>query len=140
MATLITGQDRGAFYRYSHQLFGGSGYSGMAQETQVAMVPAAEVGQQDIKEEVMLGKDLVIRDIAEALALAEAAGMALRLLAATVVKVLSVFITIINSSKRKAKRRCFIYRFIQTKPMFWIEIAALSVTYIAIEITKRLML
>ena len=101
MATLIMVQDRGAIL----SLFP-SGclevvvIQVMVQETQVAMVPAAEVGQQDIKAEVMLGQDLVIRDIAEALALAEAAGMALKLLAAMVVKALSVFITIINSSKR----------------------------------------
>lgn len=40
----------------------------------------------------------------------------------------------------KQKEGVFIYRFIQTKPMFWVEISALSVTYVAIEITKRLML
>lgn len=40
----------------------------------------------------------------------------------------------------KQKGGVFIYRFIQTKPMFWIEIAALGATYVAIEITKRLML
>lgn len=38
--------------------------------------------------------------------------------------------TIISVSRQK--QGVFLYRFLQTKPMFWVEIAALSATYIAI--------
>lgn len=42
------------------------------------------------------------------------------------------FITYITISITKQKQGVFLYKFLRTKPMFWVEIAALSSTYLAV--------